>query len=133
MTTAPDDDFPPDPDWPYTPDEGPAEVEVPAGHWPDVGDTITLTDDEIEEAAALARLRTEQAKLKRESDAIRGRLLAKLRNAKAVRAVDSGGKPIVRLRVQHPERVNAHKLEALYPDVYREVIGTGETIIVDVI
>jgi transcriptional regulator with XRE-family HTH domain len=90
---------------------------------------VTLPPEVLDAVAELRHIRSEMSTLRgRESD-VRAEILQALGDSQ--QGLTGSGEPVVKIRLQHRRNVNAKQLEALYPDVYDEVMSETVVKIVD--
>lgn len=90
---------------------------------------ITLTEEEMEAVDELRHLRSERADIADREKVLRAEILQRLGDAD--RAMTASGAPAVKLRRQVRRSVDGKALEALYPDIYAEVMSESDVIVLD--
>lgn len=83
-------------------------------------ETYVLTDEELKLVNELDEVRTQQKGLKARESELRSKILGAL--GEKTRGLTAAGSQVVNVTVQHRRTVNSQKLEALFPDVYAEVV-----------
>lgn len=86
---------------------------------------VTLNDEQLQLLRDLAAVRRERNDLKKREDALRASLLDVLTRNNSTDAITAGGKPAMRISSSPSSGVDKKKLEAMYPDVYAQVLTTG--------
>lgn len=86
--------------------------------------SIVVTEDQLLLVKELDELRHQAKALDKRADEIRGALLEVLDAEGAQRGLTAAGIPAVVLGEQSRRQVNPRRLEALYPDVFVDVVET---------
>lgn len=90
-------------------------------------DGYVFEGTELELVHELEDIRSQVKGLKARESEIREEILALLNDTN--RGITAAGSQVVSVQVQHRRTVNSAKLEALYPDVYAQVIDEKQTTI----
>lgn len=88
--------------------------------------TVILTEDETAMVAELRRVRSAKKDLEAREKELRAAILQRV--GEADRALTASGEPAVRLRRRIRRTVNSAQLEALYPEIYDEVMTESEVV-----
>jgi hypothetical protein len=88
-------------------------------------DGYILEGTELELVNELESVRAELKELKTRETALRAEILGILNGES--RGLTAAGSQVVNIRIQHRRAVNSSKLEALYPEVYADVVEEKET------
>jgi hypothetical protein len=81
---------------------------------------IVVSDELVAAARRLAELRAAAAQIEREEKQIRGLIMEVL--GEDDRGITSSGAPVVHVQIQNRRGVNRDKLEAMYPEIFVEVV-----------
>jgi hypothetical protein len=92
----------------------------------DMTEAQVLTDEEGELIRRLAEARSARSQWEKEEKALRGQVITALRGHNASRAMLASGAPAAHITKTVRHSVDSKKLQALYPDVYADVIRETE-------
>ena len=81
---------------------------------------IVVSDELVAAASRLQELRTAAAQIEREERQVRGLIMEALGDD--VEGITASGARVVHVQIQNRRGVNRDKLEAMYPDVFAEVV-----------
>jgi hypothetical protein len=87
---------------------------------------LLLNDDQMELVAQLLMVREDRKQAEKEEKELREKLLAQMDAAEAVRGLSASGVVVVEIQIQHRRNVNRAKLEAMYPEVFADVVEDSE-------
>jgi predicted phage-related endonuclease len=87
---------------------------------------IILSDDLLELVAQLLMVRSDRKQAEEEEKELRTKLLEQMDAAQATRGLTAAGMAVVEVQTQHRRNVNRAKLEAMFPEVFAEVIEDAE-------
>lgn len=85
---------------------------------------VTLSDDGISRAHELRDVRRQMAELKKIEDGLRKSLIEEL--GESARALTGSGMPAVHIETQIRRGVNKDRLEAMFPEVFSQVMEEKE-------
>jgi predicted phage-related endonuclease len=83
-----------------------------------------LTDDQMELVAQLLMVRDDRKQAEKEEKELREKLLAQM--GEATVGLTASGMAVVEIQIQHRRNVNRAKLEAMYPEVFADVVEPSE-------
>lgn len=95
-------------------------------------DTITLSDDLAEVFEELADARAAKSAAADREKKAREVLVAAIKDAGAHQALTASGRG-VRLTVQHRKSVSGKKLEAMFPEIYEQVVSESEVEVLNIV
>ncbi len=90
-------------------------------------DYVTLTPELTEMVEDLSDVREQMKSLRGTEKELRDTLLATLDDAQATHGMTASGVQVVTVRKSHRTSVDKTKLEAIFPDVYTEVMKESTT------
>lgn len=83
-----------------------------------------LSEDIIESVRRLQEIRAERARLEREGDQLRDLILNVL--GEDDKGLTASGAPAVHVQVQNRRGVNRDRLEAMWPEIFEQVVEETE-------
>ncbi len=86
---------------------------------------VTLNDEQVDLLKQLAATRREKNALAKKEEALRAALIDVLNSNSTSEAITASGKPAMKISTSPSSGINKTKLEAMYPDVYQQVLTTG--------
>jgi inorganic pyrophosphatase/exopolyphosphatase len=86
------------------------------------GGEVYLSDHDLELVTRLLVARDEKRRAEQEEKEVRDELLATLKERQASRGLTAAGISAVEIQTQHRRTVSRPKLEALYPEVFKDVV-----------
>ena len=78
----------------------------------------------------LAEVRVRKRALSEQEDSLRSEIILQMEKRQATVGLTAAGSQSVSIVTQPRTKLNTKKLEAMYPDIYAELIETGETLMV---
>lgn len=93
---------------------------------------LQLSDEQLQKVCELRNKREEISLLQKDVDVLRAELLDMLEDASTDSALTASGAAAMHVTAQIRRGVNSSKLEAMYPDVYEEVMEEKTSMVLKV-